>query len=151
MAVLMFGVWLLLPLLLLIAWAVTNRSATESANAKIALASVIVCAAMASVVYRNLVARHLDQSAALFVGIPMLLALAAVFSPTPRSAVGAACKAVTIGMLICAVFLWEGFLCIAMSAPLFYLVAILVGFIISKSRAKTADTESRVFSLVALM
>ena len=61
----------------------------------------------------------LEQTAALFIGMPALLATAAVFIPT-RSAKGVACKAVTIGLLISLIFLGEGLLCVLMTAPLFY-------------------------------
>ena len=67
---------------------------------------------------------RLQQTAALFIGIPALLATAAVFIPA-RSAKGVACKAVTIGLLISLIFLGEGVLCVVMSAPLFYLVAVV--------------------------
>jgi hypothetical protein len=45
-----------------------------------------------------------------------------------------ACKAVTVGLLVSLVFLGEGILCIVMSAPLFYAVAIVVGLVMRTSR-----------------
>src|SRR5207248_9320134 len=87
-------------------------------NAKIGTGVLIGAVAIASLVYRLLVQHHLAQSSALFVGIPTLLAILVVFATSPRSAVGVACKTVTIGLLVSMVFLGEGALCVVMSAPL---------------------------------
>ena len=84
---------------------------------------------IASIVYRLLVAQGLQQTAALFVGIPALLAILVVFAVSPRSATGVACKAVTVGLLVSLLFLGEGILCVVMSAPLFYLVAVVIASI----------------------
>ena len=65
--------------------------------------------------------------------MPALLATAAVFIPA-RSAKGVACKSVTIGLLISLIFLGEGVMCVLMTAPLFYLVALFVGGLIDMSR-----------------
>ena len=65
--------------------------------------------------------------------MPALLATAAVFIPA-RSAKGVACKSVTIGLLISLIFLGEGVMCVLMTAPLFYLVALFVGAMIDMSR-----------------
>jgi hypothetical protein len=92
--------------------------------ARISTAGLIIAVAIASVVYRLIFARGLQQTAALFVGIPAILAVFVVFAASPRSAVGVACKAVTVGLLVSMMFLGEGIVCIMMSAPLFYAVAI---------------------------
>jgi hypothetical protein len=73
-----------------------------------------------------LVLHHLDQTAALFVGIPALLAIVVLFGVSPQSATGVACKAVTVALLVSGVFLGEGILCVFMSAPLFYAIAIAI-------------------------
>ena len=94
----------------------------------------------------------LQQTAALFIGIPAMLATAAVFIPA-RSAKGVACKAVTIGLLISLVFLGEGVLCVVMSAPLFYLVALLVGAAIGASVVRGRNTRAPLplLTLMSLM
>ena len=76
--------------------------------------------------YQLIVAHSLQQTAALFVGIPALLAIVVVFMVSPRSATGVACKAVTVGLLVSLLFLGEGMLCVVMSAPLFYAVAVAI-------------------------
>jgi hypothetical protein len=95
-------------------------------RARIGLASLIAAVAIGCIVYRLIVRGGLQQTAALFIGIPAILAVVVVFGVSPRSATGVACKAVTIGLLVSLLFLGEGMLCIVMSAPLFYVVAIVV-------------------------
>jgi hypothetical protein len=67
----------------------------------------------------------IHQTAALFVGVPMTLTLIVLFAVFPRSALGIACKAVTLALLVSLIFLGEGFLCVLIAAPLFYLVAVI--------------------------
>jgi hypothetical protein len=110
-----------------IAWAAgrdPRHDRREAMRARIALATLIVAVALGSIAYRALVAHNLQQTAALFIGIPALLAIVVVFGPSPSSATGVACKAVTIGLLVSMLFLWEGLVCVLMSAPLFYAVAL---------------------------
>jgi hypothetical protein len=92
--------------------------------ARISTAAIIIAVAIACIVYRIIFTRGLQQTAALFIGIPALLAVLVVFMASPRTAVGVACKAVTVGLLVSMLFLGEGIVCIVMSAPLFYAVAI---------------------------
>lgn len=121
------------------------------AKARVALAATIAVVAVASVVFRWLDGSGLQQSAALFIGIPAILAIAAAFSPTPRTALGVAFKAVTIGLLVSLIFLGEGMLCVLMSAPLFYAVAIIVGLAIDYLRGRSRKPGGTVVSCVALL
>ncbi len=66
-----------------------ERPATAD-KSRIALAAIIAAVAVASVAFRLISGYGLQQSAALFIGIPALLAIAAVFSPTPR--IGNGCR-----------------------------------------------------------
>jgi hypothetical protein len=119
-----------------VAWALARdpHDAREATRARVALATLIAAAAIGSVAYRVIVAQNLEQTAALFIGIPALLAIVVVFGVSPGSATGVACKAVTIGLLLSLLFLWEGMLCVLMSAPLFYAVAIGVSRLMQPPR-----------------
>jgi hypothetical protein len=119
----------------------------ENQRDRMVLASIIAAVAMGSLAFRLITGVGLQQSAALFIGIPTLLAIAAVFSPTPRSAVGVACKSVTVGLLVSLILLGEGVLCVAMSAPLFYFVAVLIGKGLDDGRAG----RNHMHSWIALM
>lgn len=88
--------------------------------------AMIAVLAAAVAFYELLAGRNLAHSGALFIGIPAILAMAAVFIPT-GSAKGVAMKTVTLGLLTALVLLPEGILCIGMAAPLFYFVALLIG------------------------
>jgi hypothetical protein len=157
--------WLIWPAALLTAWSVARRNDTtldvyltgnprQGRKARITIAAIIVAVAIGSVAYRLLVARNLEQTAALFIGIPALLAIVVVFAVSPKSATGVACKAVTIGLLVSLLFLWEGMLCVIMSAPIFYAVAVLVGVAVSRARraqAKPIDTALSCLVLLTLV
>jgi len=115
------------------------------------MAATIVAVAMGSIFYRLVVAHDLQQTAALFIGVPALLAIVVVFFVSPRSGVGVACKAVTIGLLVSMLFLWEGVLCVVMSAPLFYGVAVVIGTVVSKARRTSGKPTDTAFFCLALL
>ncbi len=114
-----------------------------------ALTAAVVVAALA---YKLIFHQQLQQTAALFVGIPGLLAIVVVLFVSPRSATGVACKAATVGLLISLLFLGEGMLCVVMSAPIFYGVAVAVAAGMSAARRRRIDDPTRTMysSLVLL-
>ncbi|WP_244871950.1 hypothetical protein [Catellatospora sp. TT07R-123] len=84
---------------------------------------------------------HTD-SAMVFVGLPMLLAIALTLT-TVRNVYGHVTKIVTIVLLITAVYLHEGFICVVLAAPLVYAVALGVTAIVQAIRR-----GRRVYALV---
>ena len=68
-----------------------------------------------------------ENSAALYVGIPTLLALGLVALPRSKSAMGTIFKGLTVALLVSAILLGEGSLCILLSAPIFYAAAAMIG------------------------
>jgi hypothetical protein len=154
--------WLTWPPAFMVAWAFARHSGGSvssegqegdeaATRARIALAALIGAVALASVAYRLLFTRELQQTAALFVGIPALLAIVVVFAVSPRSATGVACKAVTLGLLVSLLFLGEGFLCVAMSAPIFYLIAIAIATIADRAHRRNEKRATTLFSCVLLL
>jgi len=151
--------WLVWPPAYMGAWALAAESRGQESpgdgesapdlRARIAVASIIVAVAIASFMYRFLVSHNLQQTAALFIGIPSLIAIVVVFVVSPRSAIGVACKAVTVGLLVSMVFLQEGMLCVLMSAPLFYAVAIVIVTLIRLARGP--ESHSVTHSLAVLL
>lgn len=93
-----------------------------------------------SVLYRILVIQRLEQTAALFIGIPAALAIITALFAKPKSATGTIFIIITIALCISGIFLGEGFICIAMSAPLFYLVGAIVGVAVDYARGKRRRT-----------
>jgi hypothetical protein len=140
-----------------VGWSVARESADTGEleesparrRARVGLAATIAAVAIATLLYRWLILHHLGQTSALFVGLPSLLAVLVVFWVSPRSAAGAACKAVTIGLLVSLLFLGEGIVCIVMSAPLFYAVAIIIGSAVDVAR-RSRNTAGRAVSCIAL-
>ena len=98
------------------------------------LAAIIVALAAGGVAYRLLVKHRLEQTSALFIGIPSLVALVLALTPRAKSIMGIVMKGMTIALLLSAPLLGEGFICILMAAPIFYLVAFLVAFVIGRIR-----------------
>lgn len=97
---------------------------------QLALAATIGAVAAGSLAYRLLVHARLEQTAALFIGLPAFLAAALALAPRAKSLIGMILKGMTIALLASGIFLGEGFICILMASPLFYTVGILIGVII---------------------
>jgi hypothetical protein len=157
--------WLVWPPAFMVGWALATRSGgspgagrqeghAAGPHARIALAALIGAVAVASLAYRLLFAHGLQQTSALFVGLPALLAIVVVFAVSPRSATGVACKAVTVGLLVSLLFLGEGILCVVMSAPLFYVAAVAIAASMDwahRRREKSATTLVSCVMVLALV
>lgn len=74
------------------------------------------------------------DTAALFVGVPLALALITALSPPAKSLHGLTFRVVTFGLLITSAFLHEGAACVLMAAPLVYGVGHLVAELVRQAR-----------------
>ncbi len=99
------------------------------------LAGIIVAFAAGGIAYRLLVKHRLEQTSALFIGLPALVALILALTPRAKSVMGIVMKGTTIALLLSAPILGEGFICIVMAAPIFYLVAFIVALVIKRIRS----------------
>jgi hypothetical protein len=90
--------------------------------------AVAVAFAAGSFLYRYLMPHHRWQSSAMFIGLPTMLAVLLALTPKAKTVTGGI-------LLIVAPLLGEGWLCILMASPLFYLVGAIVG--------KVADWDSK--------
>jgi hypothetical protein len=79
---------------------------------------------------------RLEQTSALFIGLPALLAIIIVLTPRAKTATGVIMKSMTVALLMSAPILGEGFICIVMAAPLFYLVGAVIGLLSDRQRKK---------------
>jgi len=105
-----------------------------------------------SLAYRFLTYRHLEQTSALFIGLPALLALLLAFSPHTKSVTGMILKAMTLLLLLSGVLFGEGFVCILMAAPLFYLVGLVVGLIVdARERRRKREQAGSWMGLLLLL
>ena len=114
----------------------TSVRARSGRRARWQLVAVIVGVTMASFIYRWLNEQQLEQTSALFIGIPAALAIAVTRMGQGRSATDTALKATLLGLLIASIFLGEGLVCIVVAAPLFLAVAALIGILVDRTRRR---------------
>lgn len=97
----------------------------------------------------------MHNSAALYVGLPLLLALGLSLTPKAKSAVGATMKGITIALLLAAPVFKEGYICILFSAPIFYLIgytaAVPIDAARNKKKGKNVAQAALVSTVLALM
>lgn len=84
----------------------------------------------AGIIYRVLVLHHLEQTSLLFMGIPAFLAVGLAAGKKTKTATGGIMRATAIGLLLSGPLLGEGFICILMAAPIFFLVAAAIGLFV---------------------
>ena len=89
----------------------------------------------------------LSETGAFFVGLPAILAITVALSPKARTVKGTTFKAVTFGLLLSGVLLGEGFVCVVMAAPLFYLVAMPIAGAVQRRRERD-EPPGRVYAIV---
>lgn len=109
-------------------------TAERDAAARSVVTAMVVAVAAASLWYRSTQSLGLQQTGALFVGVPAVLAVVVVQLARPRSAGGVALKTVSIGLLVSLMLLDEGVLCVLLSAPLFFFIAFLCAKIFEEQR-----------------
>ena len=103
---------------------------------------LILAVSAGSVMYRLIVRGRLEQTAVLFVGIPAVLAVLLAMMPKTKTVKGGIMKGLTLALLLSGPLLGEGFICILMASPVFYLVGLLVGAIVDWNRGKRRTTLS---------
>jgi hypothetical protein len=107
--------------------------ATRSSRGGRVLALGIVTIAAVTAPYL-LVRSDRTDTAALFVGVPLLLAVVVALAPPAKSLHGLTFRVVTFVLLITSAFLHEGAACVLMAAPLVYGVAHLVAELVDQAR-----------------
>lgn len=121
----------------------------SSTAARWAIITITLALAIGGLVYRLTQDNYLHQSAAFFIGVPAVLAITLALTPKAKSATGMIVKGLTLALLLSGVVFFEGFICILMAAPLFYLVGIVIGIPIDRARRKR-QSEGRVYSIVGV-
>ncbi|MDI1463220.1 hypothetical protein QEZ54_19755 [Catellatospora sp. KI3] len=111
-----------------------------SLRARLAVAAIVTVVGAVAFVATVLDGR--TDSAMVFVGLPTLLAVALTLTSV-RNVYGRVTKVVTIVLLLTAVFLHEGFICVVLAAPLVYAVALGVTAVVQAVRR-----GSRTYALV---
>jgi hypothetical protein len=103
-----------------------------------------------SIAYRVIVWKRLEQTSLMFIGLPAMLAVILAVTPKAKTTIGGIMRGITLALLLSGVLLGEGFICILMAAPLFYLVGAMVGVIVNWKRPGV-DSSTRSFILLLLL
>jgi hypothetical protein len=111
----------------------------------------ILALAIAGTLYRVFVLHSLEQTAALFIGLPAVLAIVLTLAPAAKSATGLILKTTTIALLMSGPILGEGFICVIMTAPLFYLVGAIIGMVVDRRRRNEKSVTLQVIVLIPIL
>jgi hypothetical protein len=104
--------------------------------------AIIVAFAAGAFLYKLLMHERLGHSAAMFLGLPAVLAILLALAPKATTVTGGILKGITLALLVVAPLLGEGYLCILVASPLFYIVGIVVGLAVDRQRRKRDATLS---------
>ena len=116
------------------------------------LFSLVLVLGLAGLGYSFLRRHNLFDSAGLYLGLPLLLALGLSLTPKTKSAMGATMKGITIALLLSAVIFHEGTICILFASPLFYGVGALVAALVDSSRRRNdRDSKLRLVGVSAIV
>jgi hypothetical protein len=114
-----------------------------------ALITITLALAVGAIAYHLMHGSSLHQSVVFFIGVPAVLAVILSLTPKAKSATGVIVKGITLALLLSGIVFAEGFVCILMAAPLFYLVGIAIGYPIDRVRRKR-QSEGKVYSVVGI-
>jgi hypothetical protein len=106
---------------------------------------------LAGTAYVLLKRQHLSDSAALYLGIPLILALTLSRTPKSKSALGAIMKGMTIALLLSAYIFQEGYICILFCSPIFYAVGALVALPIDYYRDRRGRNNLRTTAIAVIV
>ncbi|MEV0970675.1 hypothetical protein [Microtetraspora glauca] len=106
----------------------------EQPVARRILAAVLVAVFAAMFLYRVLHQGGLAETALFYVGIPAVIAVSVALTAKPRSVTGLIMVTITICLALAGPLLAEGFVCLVMASPLFYLIGLVMGLTIDWAR-----------------
>jgi hypothetical protein len=112
---------------------------------------IILAVAFASLFYRVVVSHKMEQTALLFIGVPTALAVLVAMTPRAKTVTGGILKAMTIALLMVAPLAGEGFICILMASPLFFVVGVAIGKLIDLARSESKRTTITGMLLLAFL
>ena len=83
------------------------------------------------------------DSAALYIGLPTVVAMALALAPESRTATGKVLRTMTIGLIMAGLIIGPGILCLLIMAPVFYLFAMMVSLSFDALRLAETERERR--------
>lgn len=114
-----------------------------------ALITITLALAVGAIAYHLMHGSSLHQSVVFFIGVPAVLAVILSLTPKAKSATGMIVKGITLALLLSGIVFAEGFVCVLMAAPLFYLIGIAIGYPIDRVRRRR-QSEGKVYSIVGV-
>jgi hypothetical protein len=108
---------------------------------------LIAGAVVFAVLYRLLVAKDVNHSALMFIGLPAVLAIVLALTPKAKTVTGGILKGMTLALLVLAPLLQEGMICILIVSPLYFGLGLIVGLILDRQRKR----RGAVLSCIALV
>lgn len=123
----------------------------DTQSARITMVAFILALTLGSLFYRILGTGGLEQSSALFIGLPALLAMVVALLPSGRSATGIILKIITLMLLVSGIALAEGLICILMAAPVFYAIGIAAGIALDLLNSQSRARRMAVLAPLALL
>lgn len=114
---------------------------------QIALIGLVLSLSVGVFLYRWLIANKLEQTSALFIGLPAVLAIALSLVPA-KSVTGMTVQGTLVFLLMSGIVLGEGLVCILMASPLFIGIAVIVGRFVQKFEN---PNKGRFFAFVFLL
>ena len=121
----------------------------RASRARWSLVGITLALTAGVVAYRLTHRVGLSQTGAFFVGLPAVLAISVALAPRAKTVRGTTFKAVTFGLLLSGILVGEGFVCIVMAAPLFYLIAMPIAGVIERRRER-GSPPGQTYALVVL-
>ena len=116
----------------------------ERSSARWWVIMLAIASSVGAGAYHGLMWSGYGHSAAMFLGLPAILAILLALTPKAKSLTGSVMKGITLALLIVAPLVGEGYLCILIAAPLFYAVGGItiviveaIGLWIERARGKT--------------
>src|SRR5215469_9551510 len=108
---------------------------------KLTLVGICLTFAVISIAGRLIYLHHLETTSLMFIGVPTVLAVLLALSVRPKSVMATVMTGVTFVLLLSSVLLGEGFICILMAAPIFYVAGAIIGAIWESARTKPSTTR----------
>lgn len=120
----------------------TDEGTSRVSAAQWSVILLVIAFTLGAFLYRYLRHEQLGHSAAMFLGIPAILAIVLALTPKAKTVTGGILKGITLALLIIAPLLGEGYLCILIASPLFYIVGIIIGLIVDWTQRRRGATLS---------
>jgi hypothetical protein len=118
---------------------------------KLTLVGICLTFAAISIAGRLIYLHHLETTSLMFIGVPTALAVLLALTVRPKSAMATVMTGVTFVLLLSAVLFGEGFVCILMAAPIFYVVGAIIGAIWEGAHNKRSTTRLMLAAPLFLM